>query len=212
MNASALNLPSDVGRHPRRALSWKATLALGAIVFWGSLGLAFLAQEWIFGDSRSAGMRRSDPGYRMELLEKAVSRYPNNAGAWVLLGHAYGDSGRVAEAVAVYENVVAIDSDRPDIWTKLGLQYTQAGRPEKALEAFNRAISLNPTHEAAHLYKGALLLNAFNDLRGAIRAWMPVLTANPDAEVPEGRSIEEWINYCQAAAPAEISGGKLENK
>ncbi|MCK7515729.1 MAG: hypothetical protein MZV70_74965 [Desulfobacterales bacterium] len=60
--------------------SWKTAALLGAIVFLGASGLAILVQEMIFGDSRSAIMRSADPDYRIQLLERAVSRYPGNAG------------------------------------------------------------------------------------------------------------------------------------
>lgn len=205
MDASTIAMPVGMGNHQTKPLSWRAVLLLGAIVLCAVFGLSLLVQEMIFGDSRSAMVGSSDPGYRIQLLERAVSRYPENAGGWLQLGRAYDESGQYAQAASAYENYLAIDPRNPDIWTKLGVQYAQTDRPEKALEAFGRAISLNPKHEAAHLYKGGVLLNAFSDLRGAIRAWMQVLEANPDAQAPDGRPVEEWINYCQAASSTETT-------
>lgn len=187
-------------------------MLLGTLVFCTVFGLSLLVQEMIFGDSRPAMVRSSEPGYRIHLLERAVSRYPENAGGWLQLGRAYEESGQYAQSASAYENYLAIDPRNPDIWTKLGIQYSQTDRPDKALEAFDHAIALNPKHEAARLYRGGVLLNVFSDLRGAIRSWLQVVEANPDAQAPEGRLIEEWINYCQVAAPAEFTGSDQENE
>lgn len=99
-------------------------------------------------------------------------------------------------------------SSNPDIWTKLGVQYAETDRPEKAIEAFDKALSLNPKYEAARLYTGVVRLNAFNDLRGAIRSWMQVLEANPEAAAPDGTPLEEWISYCQTAYSTKNAGAE----
>jgi hypothetical protein len=89
MSASPLDIPADAGSRQEKALSWKATALLATIVFGGSLCFSFLGQEIIFdnGPSRSAIVRSADPDYRIQLLEKTVSRYPGNAAAWLQLGH-----------------------------------------------------------------------------------------------------------------------------
>ena len=208
MNASALDILAGAGSQQKEPLSWKAAVLFGTILFCGGLGLSFLVQEIFLGNgaSRSAIVNSAAPDYRAQLLERAVSRYPANAGAWLQLGNAYSESERNALAASAYEKYLAIDPRSPDIWTKLGIQYAQTERPNKALEAFDQAIALNPKHEASRLYKGVVLLNTFNDLRGAIRSWMQVLEANPNAQAPDGRPIEEWINYCQAASSTETRG------
>ena len=208
MNASALDILAGAGSQQKEPLSWKAAVLFGTILFCGGLGLSFLVQEIFLGNgaSRSAIVNSADPDYRAQLLERAVSRYPANAGAWLQLGNAYSESERNALAASAYENYLAIDPSSPDIWTKLGIQYAQTDRPDKALEAFDQAIALNPKYEASRLYKGVVLLNAFNDLRGAIRSWMQVLEANPAAEAPDGTPIEKWIGYCLAASEAKTAG------
>ncbi|MCK7503042.1 MAG: tetratricopeptide repeat protein [Desulfobacterales bacterium] len=144
MNASPLDIPVEVGSRPQKALSWKAAAVLGAIVFLGSLGLAILVQEMIFDDSRSAIVRSADPDYRIQLLERAVSRYPGNAAAWLQLGHAYSESAQHEQAASAYENYLTLYSSNPDIWTKLGVQYAETDRPEKAIEAFEQGPFVEP--------------------------------------------------------------------
>lgn len=208
MSASALAILNSEDNYQKKGLSWWFAALLGTIVFCGGLGLSLLVQEIILGNgaSRSAIVNSADPDYRIQLLERAVSRYPANAGAWLQIGLAYSESGRNLQAVAAYENYLAIDPRSPDIWTKLGTLYSQTERPDKALEAFDQAIALNPRHEASRLYKGVVLLNAFNDLRGAIQSWMQVLESNPKAETPDGTQIEEWVRYCLAASEPKAAG------
>jgi predicted Zn-dependent protease len=208
MNASPLDIPINVDSHSQKAVSWKVAAVLGAIVFLGSMGLAILVQEMIFDGSRSAVVRSADPAYRIQLLERAVSRHPGNAGAWLQLGQAYSESGPNTLAASAYESYLTLNPNNPDVWTTLGVQYAETDRPEKAIEAFDQALSLNPRHEASRLYKGVVRLNAFNDLRGAIRSWMQVLEANPDAQAPDGRPIKEWIEYCQAVSDVKPTDTK----
>jgi tetratricopeptide (TPR) repeat protein len=208
MSASALAILNSADSHQKKVLSWWVAALIGAIVFCGGLGLSLLVRKIILGNgaSRSAIVNSADPDYRIQLLERAVSRHPTNAGAWLQLGHACSESGRNVQAAAAYENYLAIDPRSPDIWTKLGTLYSHTERPDKALEAFDQAIALNPRHEASRLYKGVVLLNAFNDLRGAIQSWMQVLESNPKAETPDGTPIEEWVRYCLAASEPKAVG------
>jgi len=208
MSASALAILNSEDNYQKKGLSWWVAALLGTIVFCGVLGLSLLVREIILGNgaSRSAIVNSADPDYRIQLLERAVSRYPANAGAWLQISLAYSESGRNLQAVAAYENYLAIDPGSPDIWTKLGTLYSQTERPDKALEAFDQAIALNPRHEASRLYKGVVLLNAFNDLRGAIQSWMQVLESNPKAATPDGTPIEEWVRYCLAASEPKAVG------
>ena len=208
MSASALAILNSEDNYQKKGLSWWVAALLGTIVFCGVLGLSLLVREIILGNgaSRSAIVNSADPDYRIQLLERAVSRYPANAGAWLQISLAYSESGRNLQAVAAYENYLAIDPRSPDIWTKLGTLYSQTERPDKALEAFDQAIALNPRHEASRLYKGVVLLNAFNNLRGAIQSWMQVLESNPKAVTPDGTPIEEWVRYCLAASEPKAVG------
>jgi cytochrome c-type biogenesis protein CcmH/NrfG len=210
MSASTFDIPNSAGGHQKKGLSWWVAVLLGAIVFCGGLGLSLLVQAIILGNgaSRSAIVNSANPDYRIQLLDRAVSRYPANAGAWLQLGHGCSESGQIVQAAAAYENYLAIDPRSPDIWTKLGTLYMQAERPDKALEAFDQAIARNPKHEASRLYKGMVLLNAFNDLRGAIHSWRQVLESNPKAATPDGTPIEEWIRYCIAASGPETAGDR----
>jgi tetratricopeptide (TPR) repeat protein len=214
MNASALVILNSADSHQDKRLPWWGAVLLGAIVFCGSLGLSLLVQEIILGydAGRLAIVNSADPDCRIGLLEKAVSRNPANAGAWLQLGHAYSESDRNVQAAAAYETYRAINPRSPDIWTKLGTLYSQTDRPHKALEAFNQAITLNPKYEASHLYKGMVLLNAFNDLSGAAHSWSIVLELNPNAVTPCGTEIEEWVQYCLAASEPKFASADESNE
>ncbi len=167
-----------------KTASRKILALLGAAAFFGSLGSAWVLDQWIFGESRLFAMVRSFPVPQILLLERAVARNPGHSGAWLALARAYSESGLTAEAAEAYENFLALDPRRSEIWTELGIHYLKDGKPEKALEALDRAIALHPQHEDAHLYKGLILLDAFQDLDAAIRAWRQTRRFN--ATAPDG--------------------------
>ncbi len=172
-----------------KTVSGKILALLGAGAFFGSLGAAWVIDQWIFGDSRLLAMVRSFPVPQILLLERAVARNPGHSGAWLSLARVYSESGLSAEAGAAYENFLALDPRRSEIWAELGIHYLKDGKPEKALEALDRAIALNPQQEDAHLYKGLILLDAFQDLDAAIRAWRKTRRFNPTA--PDGARLGE---------------------
>jgi len=74
------------------------------------------------------------------------------AGAPELLAQAYAHhrAGRLAEAQAGYQAVLAVDAGNFDAEHLLGVVAQQAGRPEEALPHFERAVSLSPESAAAH--------------------------------------------------------------
>jgi len=59
--------------------------------------------------------------------------------------------------------------------------------------AFNRAIAVDPNHEQSRINKGILLFFNLNDRDGAMKAWEELLKIHPDALMPNGEPVSEFI-------------------
>jgi Flp pilus assembly protein TadD len=59
------------------------------------------------------------------------------------------DHGQPLEAIAELEAARRLEPGRSEIVNHLGLAYQSAGRPDDALAAFDRAVELDCTNEAA---------------------------------------------------------------
>ncbi len=68
------------------------------------------------------------------------------------LGH--HQAGRLAEAEALYRQVLAQSPDHADALHLLGILATQAGRPDMAIELIGRAVAVSPTVAEYHLNLG----------------------------------------------------------
>jgi serine/threonine protein kinase/Tfp pilus assembly protein PilF len=93
-------------------------------------------------------------------LEHALDLEPANLD---ILGNAASlarDLGRLDEAIALNEYVVARDPVNDGGHFGLGILYAEAGRPDEAIAAYRTALSLNPERMVTQSYIGvALLLN-----------------------------------------------------
>jgi predicted O-linked N-acetylglucosamine transferase (SPINDLY family) len=65
--------------------------------------------------------------------------------------------GRLAEAQALYQQVLAQQPDQPDALHLLGVLFYQLGRPDAALEQIRRAVALNPAAPDYQINLGEIL-------------------------------------------------------
>jgi tetratricopeptide (TPR) repeat protein len=109
---------------------------------------------------RIASVYDNDLAAAARYLERALDLEPANLD---ILGNAASlaqDLGRLDEAIALNEYVVARDPVNDGGHFGLGVLYAQAGRPDEAIAAYRTALSLNPERMVTQSYIGlALLLN-----------------------------------------------------
>ena len=130
-----------------------------------------------------------------QALTDKVRQNPDDAAAWIQLGHLNFDRNAVPEAIEAYEKALALQPDNAPVRTDLGIMYRRANRPEEAIRAFDRAIASDPKLENAHFNKGIVLLHDLDDRAGAIQAWEELLEINPVAMAPNGQSVDELIMH-----------------
>lgn len=126
-------------------------------------------------------------------LEAEANRNPQDAAGWVRLGNACFDADLPEKAIAAYETALKIDDNNANVWTDLGVMYRRTGQFDMAIAAFDKAASIDPKHEPSLFNKGIVLMHDKNDIPGAIAVWEKLLSINPMATAPGGKSVDELI-------------------
>lgn len=94
--------------------------------------------------------------------------------------------GKAAEAIKVYDEVIAADPRNAEALTYRGWLVRLVGREtgdaaliEKGLDFLNRAIEADPRYADPHVFKGLILLQDKNDPAGAIPEFRAFLGLDP---------------------------------
>jgi tetratricopeptide (TPR) repeat protein len=139
-------------------------------------------------DLRRAGERRWDA---LRAAERASTRFPEHADAWMLLAEACQLVFRQKEALTAYEQALALE-ERADAALAAGELYARMGQPAQAAARFARAYAAGAGPGA--LWRNAQALFQAGDHRAADEALALWAT-----QVPDG--MERL-----AGARAELSG------
>ncbi len=90
-------------------------------------------------------------------------------------------SGRLAEAEAVYMQVLARWPDLPDTWYNLGLLQRRTGQFDKALASYREALDRGIRHpEEVHLNRGVIYSDCLRDEEAAEQELNAALAINPN--------------------------------
>ncbi len=98
-------------------------------------------------------MRRAVDCYRRALEEQPQS-VPAMAGLAELLG---AKLSQWEEAIALYRQIVEVNSTSPEAYTQLGIGLREIGKVEEAIAQFNRAIDISAGHTKAYAHLGLAL-------------------------------------------------------
>ncbi|MGD0464719.1 MAG: tetratricopeptide repeat protein [Tepidisphaeraceae bacterium] len=111
-------------------------------------------------------------------------------------------AGRLAEAEAIYRQVLAQQPNHPDALHRLGLVAFQLGQNDAAIDLIRQAIALQPNDAAYHLNL-ALALQRRGDLDAAIASFSKAIHIRPDlveAHHNLGRALRQQGKPDQALA------------
>jgi len=100
------------------------------------------------------------------------------------LGNALTNLGRVDEAIAAYQEALAINPNHIPTLSNLGVAYYQQGRLTEAQNTFRKVLSIDPNDAETHYLLGAALIQA-GDLTAAEAELTQALRLKPD--LPEAR-------------------------
>jgi Tfp pilus assembly protein PilF len=95
-------------------------------------------------------------------------------------GKKYLAEGKVAEAKALFEDLVRRDSKDPDVYLLLGIVTLRLRDPETAEGHIRKALALQPDHSEARTLMGWLNLEVKRDYAAAIADYDRVVQLRPD--------------------------------
>lgn len=116
-----------------------------------------------------------------DTLNQALAIAPNDWVTRVSLAQLMLAAGRVDDAIAQYETIIAETPDHADALATLGNLLLEKGDLARAEALCRRAVVLSPEWDYAHASLGLVLLNTGN-YGGAIRAFQTALRFQPDAD------------------------------
>jgi predicted O-linked N-acetylglucosamine transferase (SPINDLY family) len=125
----------------------------------------------------------------IELLDKAIAVYPDNAAFHSNRGVALKALGELDAAVASYDNAIALAPDRADAHFNRGVALQELGQPEAAIASYDSAIALHPEYAEAYANRGVALQET-GQLEAAIASYDKAIAIRPDyAEAHSSRGI-----------------------
>ena len=193
-----------------------ATIGKGGVIAGGALVLAAAAIGYRLYDARDLAPATEVPADPLATLERDARANLQDSGAWQRLGLAYFDAGRFGEAANAYETAAAAAPGSAALWSSLGEALVMASKrdplPPRARETFAKAIALDPKDPRARYFQ-AVERDLAGDHRGAIDAWLALLTDTPPGAPWEAdlvRTIEQVgkINKIDVASRLEATKDK----
>jgi tetratricopeptide (TPR) repeat protein len=136
--------------------------------FWVNEDLGKLLQE-VTPPQRDEAVR---------FLTAAVALRPQSPGAYLNLGVALRDKGKVEEAIACYQKAIALDPKYATAHKNLGYALADKGRTEEAIAALRAAIQLDPKDASTHSNLGAALAT-LRKVNAAIVSFRQALALDP---------------------------------
>lgn len=92
-----------------------------------------------------------NPNRAIECYEMYLTKYPNNAGIYNMLGHLYNSQDMTRESqlksIEAYKKVLELDPNFHIAWFNLGIIYPRLRMFKEAKEALEKSIELHPTYD-----------------------------------------------------------------
>jgi tetratricopeptide (TPR) repeat protein len=159
------------------AAAWRRGGAWRALA--GALGIALLLAFSRLTLAQTARWK-SSIGLWESVVAGAPPR-PDYEDAYVNLGAAYAEAGRLGEAREALERAVTIDPDNAGALYNLGVMRYAAGEKESAAESFRRATRADPA-DARAFYNLAIVLDELGHTEEAMTAMKEAARlGNPEA-------------------------------
>lgn len=145
------------------------------------------------------------PDYNVDPVaeqQQVVAANPDDVEEQVLLANMLANSGRMQEAIPVYEEAIRLDEDNVTIRLDFARSLQSNDMPADAEAQFQRVLELEPDNHSAHYYLGRLYLDS-QPIRQdeAISHFMRVIELAPDSFLAE--QATGVLNTLEAATPTD---------
>jgi tetratricopeptide (TPR) repeat protein len=134
---------------------------------------------------------------KVTALKSVAEKDPKNARPRIDLGNLYFDAERYDDAIAWYEQAVALQPNDENLSTDLGVCYYYTNQPDKALARFDASLKINPKHVKTLLNVGIVRAFGKQDLPGATKAWEQVIALDPNGA--EGQAAKRALDTLKSA-------------
>lgn len=143
---------------------------------------------------------------RVKALESVAAQNPRDPQPRVQLGNLFFDGEKYGQAIAWYEQAIALKPDDVNVSTDLGVAYYYTNQSDRALAQFDRSLALDPKHIKTLLNVGIVRAFGKQDLAGAAKAWEQVVAISPNT--PEGQAAKKGLEGLKSAHPEAGSGSR----
>jgi tetratricopeptide (TPR) repeat protein len=124
-------------------------------------------------------LQQATVSYQLAGSGQSMPAWPNQAEAYYKRAGALKDEGRFAEALAAFDNAIALKPDYAQAHNVRGIVLALLGRLAEAVGSFDRAIALNPDYAEAHNNR-ALVLQDLGRLEEALVSLDRAIALQPD--------------------------------
>jgi Flp pilus assembly protein TadD, contains TPR repeats len=114
-------------------------------------------------------MQKLFPAFLILTLLIIATGCVTTAEEWNQRGKTHHTMGRYEEAVAAYDQAIAINPENGEAWRNRGLSLSMLGRVNESEESFARALAINQDDAGAYYYQ-ALARNATGNRSGAFES------------------------------------------
>lgn len=144
------------------------------------------------GNTRSGSADQDTPGAGADETGDSDSSFaslpgklPDDADTWYNHGIALSKLGRYTEAIASFDNALALDPDDPDTWGNRGDTCGALGKHEEAVRSYDRVLAIDPLDAGIWTSRG-LSLAALGRLDEALESFADALALDPE-------DLDAWI-------------------
>jgi len=192
----------DSARIGRLALGAAAAIALVAI------GVAVMRDD----DAAPAtpvtqAQPTETPDQAIAKLEARLKTNPQDVKGWQLLGWAFFETNRFAEAATAYRRAATLSPGNAELWSSLGealaLSTDKRELPKDAAEAFRKAIAIDAKDPRARYFL-AVGKDVSGDHKGAIDDWFALLADTP-AGAPWQADLRRTIEEVAAREKIDVA-------
>jgi tetratricopeptide (TPR) repeat protein len=159
------------------------------LVLWSS---GVLEAQNVFARGEELFMQNR-PGEALEFLEAAAAGDPAHVQAFLYLGIAYQQLGRLDDAIAAYRKILPrAGAETARVAYNLGNVYFAKGNASFARQYYSQAIDADSAYAPAYLNRANALIKT-GELREAITDYESYLTLEPRS--PKRPQIEKLITF-----------------